>query len=453
MVFGAAREFSRRCLTARNCVGLPAAAEYGASGREWRGSYGRRNRLITYATSNPDGPCLSLAARADSAASTPLGDATVSIVGTTLGVTTGADGRFTLDRVPPGAVTVRVRLLGYRTVDRAVRVRAGDTVRVDVVLQTDAQLLSGVRTDARRADAELFLTRPNIATITMNAAAMAGVPSVGEPDVIRLVQLLPGVAARNDFNTGLNVRGGEADQNLVLLDGYQIYNPFHLGGLSSTFMDATVGGIELMTGAFPSRFGGRLSSVLDVKSAEDVRTGLHASADISVLATTGRVAGSFGGKGTWSIAARRTYADKLASIFTNNIFPYHFTDFHGRATYALPGDVRLAVTAYGGRDVLDANLAEFETDTAPTKAIAGQWKFNWGNQVVGATASKDLAPGATVPLLGFLLGDSTTVAMSLSSSGFSTLLDLGDGALSQRSEVRDVRLGLSLVTRGESHDR
>jgi hypothetical protein len=127
-----------------------------------------------------------VSARADSAASTPLGDATVSIVGTTLGVTTGADVRFTLERVPPGAVTVRVRLLGYRTVDRAVRVRAGDTVRVDVVLQTDAQLLSGVRTDARRADAELFLTRPNIATITMNAAAMAGVPSVGEPDVIRL---------------------------------------------------------------------------------------------------------------------------------------------------------------------------------------------------------------------------------------------------------------------------
>ena len=68
---------------------------------------------------------------------------------------------------------------------------------------------------------------------------MAGVPSVGEPDVVRVVQLLPGVMARNDFNTGLNVRGGSADQNLVLLDGIPIYNPFHMGGLFSTFMDAT----------------------------------------------------------------------------------------------------------------------------------------------------------------------------------------------------------------------
>ena len=110
-----------------------------------------------------------------------------------------------------------------------------------------------------------------VGTIVLAAPAMAGVPSAGEPDVVRVVQLLPGVVARNDYNTGLNVRGGEADQNLVLLDGFPIYNPFHLGGLSSTFMDKTVGGIELMTAAFPARYGGRLSSVLDVQSAEDAR--------------------------------------------------------------------------------------------------------------------------------------------------------------------------------------
>jgi len=87
---------------------------------------------------------------------------------------------------------------------------------------------------------------------------MAGVPSVGEPDVVRVVQLLAGVSARNDYNSGLNVRGGSADQNLVLLDGIPIYNPFHMGGIFSTFMDATVGGIELRTGAFPARYDGRL---------------------------------------------------------------------------------------------------------------------------------------------------------------------------------------------------
>ena len=159
-------------------------------------------------------------ARADTGAPLPARSATVSIVGLSVAITTSAsDGRYILEGVPTGYVTVRVRLDGYRMAERSVRVRAADTVRLDITLQTDAQLLAAVRTDARVADAELFFANPNISTLAMNAASMAGVPAVGEPDIIRLVQLLPGISARNDFNTGLNVRGGEADQNLVLLDG------------------------------------------------------------------------------------------------------------------------------------------------------------------------------------------------------------------------------------------
>ena len=390
---------------------------------------------------------------ADSGAATPARGAAVSVVGSALGATTGADGRFVLERAPAGPLTVRVRLLGYRTVERAIRVLVGDTVRVDVTLQTEVQLLVPVRTSARSADVEVFLSKPNLATVTMTAAAMTGVPSVGEPDVVRLVQLLPGVAARNDFNTGLTVRGGEADQNLVLLDGYPIYNPFHLGGLFSTFMSATVGGIELMTGAFPARYGGRLSSVLDVRSAEEMRPGVHGSADVSALAGTARLSGSFGGeRGTWSVAGRRTYADALTSIFTNDIFPYHFQDFHGHASYALPGNVRLGVTAYGGTDVLDANLAEFATDTAPSRASAGRWAFDWGNRVLGASVAKDFGSDARIPVLGWRLGDSATIEQRVSTSGFSTRLDLGDGASSQRSEIRDVRIAGSLLTHGAAHD-
>ena len=391
--------------------------------------------------------------RADTGVATPVAGARVTIAGTTIGTVTGADGRYALDRVPPGASIVRVGLLGYRAVERAIRLDAGDTVRVDVTLHPDTRLLDPVRTSARAAEIEQFLARPNVATITMSAAAMAGVPSVGEPDVVRVVQLLPGVLSRNDFNTGLTVRGGEADQNLILLDGHPIHNPFHLGGLFSTFMDATVGGVELLTGAFPARYGGRLSSVLDVRSAEDVRPGVHASADISALATTGRVSGAFrGGRGTWSVAGRRTYADALARVFTDNIFPYHFRDFHGRATYALPGDVRLGVTAYTGRDVLDANLAEFEADSSPTRAREGRWAFGWGNRVFGASVSRDLGPGSRLPLLGLPLGDSATIEQRLSTSGFSTLLDLGDGAHSQRSEIRDVRVAGSLLVHRRAHD-
>src|SRR6185295_1843053 len=258
-------------------------------------------------------------------------------------------------------------------------------------LEPDPLVLGEVKVAARSVDQELFETRPSVGTIAMSAAAMAAAPRVGERDVVRVMQLLPGVEARNDFNTGLNVRGGEADQNLILLDGHPLYNPFHLGGLFSTFMDATVGGIELMTGAFPARYGGRLSSVLDVKSADDSRPGIHGTADVSALGATGRVTGLFAdGLGTWSVAARRTYADAAARIFTTNIFPYHFRDVHARSTYILPSDVRLALTLYVGRDVLDANLAEFETDSADSRASQGRWAFNWGNRLAGLTLTKDL---------------------------------------------------------------
>jgi hypothetical protein len=195
-----------------------------------------------------------------------------------------------------------------------------------------------------------------------------------------------------------------------------------------------------MTAAFPARYGGRLSSVLDVQSRVDARDGVHGSADVSVLAGTARLSGALGGRGTWSVAARRTYADALTRVFTNSAFPYHFRDLHGHATYALPGNVRLGVTAYAGRDILDANLAELAADSAPSRASEGRWAVDWGNRVLGATLAKDL-------------GAHTTIEQRVSTSSFSTLLDIGGGAFSQRSAIRDLRLSGSLADRRTSHDR
>jgi hypothetical protein len=282
---------------------------------------------------------------ADSGADTPLAGARVSVVGTALGATSASDGRYRITGVPAGRVTLRARLLRYRAADVEVIVNAGDSTRADIVVRREPTLLSAVETKARVADAELFTSRPNIGVTSLGAETMNAIPTVGEPDVARTVQLMPGVIARNDFNTGLIVHGGEADQNLVLLDGYPVHNPFHLGGLFGTFIDATVGRIELMSSALPARLGGRLSSVLDVRSADDARRGVHLTADVSALAATGVLSGGFGGdRGTWSFGARRTYADALQSIFTDNIFPYHFHDFQGHATYALPGGARLSAT-------------------------------------------------------------------------------------------------------------
>jgi hypothetical protein len=184
--------------------------------------------------------------------SEPTARGPISIVGTTQGTLADADGRFVISAVAAGERTIRAHLLGYAALDRVVVVRAGDTTRVELRLNAEAQVLNAVRTEARPVDRELFDSKPAVGTVQITARAAEGVPKLGEPDVLRIVQLLPGVEARNDFSTGFNVRGGEADQNLILLDGYPIYNPFHVGGLFSTFIDPTVGDITLMTGGFPA---------------------------------------------------------------------------------------------------------------------------------------------------------------------------------------------------------
>jgi hypothetical protein len=377
----------------------------------------------------------------------------VAVVGSARGAIADPDGRFVIPGVPVGDALLRARLLGYKTLETHVTVRAGDTTRVELQLQVEAALLDAVKSEARLTEREVYESKPNVGTVQITARAAEGVPKFGEPDIIRVVQLLPGVEARNDFSTGLNVRGGESDQNLILLDGYPIYNPFHLGGLFSTFIDPMVQGLTLMTGGFPARYGGRLSSVLDVQSADEPRNGIHGSAELSLLSSTGQLGSAFaGGKGTWMLAGRRTYADEFVKLISTQELPYHFRDEQGHLTYAFTPTTKLAVTVYDGRDQLDADIADFG-DSTDANASAGGFKFGWGNTVAGATLTKTLMSATRGPWAHFFLGDSTTLEQRASMSDFSTRLDLGDGTLNLHNGVGERRVSGSLSAHTPTHDR
>jgi hypothetical protein len=390
----------------------------------------------------------------DATSAEPRAGAAVSIVGTTRGAIADADGRFVIPSVAPGTVTLRARLLGYKTIERSVTVSGADTTRADFALEPEATVLNAVRTEARPIERDLFESKPSVGTVQITARAAEGIPKFGEADIIRIVQLLPGVEARNDFSTGLNVRGGESDQNLILLDGFPIYNPFHLGGLFSTFIDPTVRDVTLITGGFPARYGGRLSSVLDVHSVDEVRSGLHGTAEVSVLASTGAIGSAFSkGKGSWMIAGRRTYADKFVDLISSNELPYHFRDEQAHLTYAFTPTLKLALTAYDGRDQLDASIATFGDSTTGATASGGDFDFGWGNRVVGASLTKTLNNAARGGFVRGLFGDSTTLEQRASQSVFSTNLDLGQGALKLFNRVGDVRLAGSIAAHGGKHDR
>jgi hypothetical protein len=345
----------------------------------------------------------------------------------------------------PGVWFARARAFNQREAEVRVAVAARDTADVYIRLTESAQLLeiTKVTAGADRAAAERarFERSPDVGAITMTGQAMRNVPSIGEPDVLRAAQLLAGVVARNDYSAGYNVRGGESDQNLVLLDGIPVYNPFHLGGLFGTFIDQAVGSVDMLVGGFPAEYGSRLSSVLDVHTRERERAGVHGTASVSLLSSSATLGGSvFGGRGAWDVAVRRTYIDKVVGALTNKVLPYHFQDaqLHGR--WRLPHNGSLLLTAYSGIDDLGGSFAQFG-DTS--RAGGGDFGFRWGNRLVGLTYRQPLGAGAGL--------DSALLTQRASITKFATLLDLGSGSLRFQNAVRETQAAGQFVAWRGAH--
>jgi hypothetical protein len=297
-------------------------------------------------------------------------------------------------------------------------------------------MLPTVRTEAPRVERKAFETKPNVSALSVTARDLGSAPRFfAEADVLRSLQLMPGVEARNDYTAGMNVRGGEADQNLVLLDGYPVYNPFHFGGLFGTFIEPAVGRVDMHTGGFPAPYGGRLSSVLDVRSAEEDRAGLHGTTEVSLIASTLSLGGSLGPGGSWLVAGRRTYADQAINLVKKNAFPYHFFDLETHLAHTLPGGFRVALTGYGGDDLLHFN----STNAGERQRVL------WENRVIGATLSKAFVN------LPHLLGDSAALEQRVSQSLFNLDAQISGGGFSLLSTVRDLRAAGSMTAYSAGH--
>ena len=350
---------------------------------------------------------------------------------------TDSTGRFVFRDVPAGRVRLRTASFGFEPVDTTIVVVSSDTMTMTLRVRRLPQSLAPVRTIAKSPERLRFEEQAMPSVVTISGNEVRRVPAIGETDVLRSVALLPGVIARNDFSAGFNVRGGEADQNLVLLDGIPIYNPFHLGGLFGTFIDKAVSGVDVVTGAFPARYGGRLSSVIDVKSLEETRRGAHGAAEVSLLSSSVFGGGSVDdGKLSWNFAARRTYADKVVQwLRGRNDFPYHFQDAQFRGRYLLPSGGSLGLTAYVGKDLLyyiDDDVSTGGVVNGPEGPVVlddddETVKFDWGNRVVGLTLDQPL-------------GGRTMLSQRLAYTGFSTHFDLTGQNIDLAQSVAELQL-------------
>ena len=302
--------------------------------------------------------------------------ATVAIPGLNTGTTTNGRGFYTLS-VPQGVYTLQATYIGYAPFSGSVRVSGNQAF--NITLEAATNELQVVEIEAQTLRQKLNDTRMSVEKLTTREAKL--LPALfGEVDLIKTLQLKPGVQSGGEGSSGLYVRGGGPDQNLVLLDGALIYNPSHLFGFFSVFNSDAVKSVELYKGGFPAQFGGRLSSVVDVDMTEGNPDKVHASGGLGLISSRLTLDGPIiKDKATFLISGRRTYVDVFTRQLNrlnedepdyNPIPDYYFYDLNGKLNYTHGEKDELTLSSYWGRDFFTFKDDDFK------------FGFDWGNSMV-----------------------------------------------------------------------
>ncbi len=283
----------------------------------------------------------------DSESGEGLPGANVFFKQTDIGTATNIDGYFVLPAVPAGNYQLSITFVGYATHSEAITIHDNAAIRRNFELSQQNIELQSVEVSGERIERKLNI---QLSRVKLGVRQLKSVPQLGEADLFRTLQSLPGVLTESDFSTGLVIRGGNTDQNLILLDGITVYNPSHVGGLFSNFIVDAVKEADLMKGGFNAEYGGRLSAVLNVRSREGNRKKFSGKSSVSLLSAQTTLEGPVG-KGAWVASGRRTYFDKVFEG-TKLEFPYYFWDVQGHVFQDLSENDRVSVSWYAGTDDL-----------------------------------------------------------------------------------------------------
>jgi hypothetical protein len=264
---------------------------------------------------------------------------------------TGDNGRFE-KKLPTGIKTISVSYVGFKSISKTFNLNVDTALLFE--LEPDASMLHEVIVSTGRYSGEDIL---NSTRSSMHVVTLADVESIpvlgGEADIIKTLQLLPGVLRGVEGSSDLFVRGGAADQNLVLLDDVPIYNTSHLLGFVSVFNSDVLDKVEAINGGFPARFGGRLSSILNVQTNSDIPDRAKVSGDVGLIASRLSVVQPIlKNKMAIHLAGRRTYIDQVMKLVNQNL-PYFFYDLNGKLVFKPTARDEINVNYYGGEDILD----------------------------------------------------------------------------------------------------
>lgn len=292
--------------------------------------------------------------------------------------------------LPKGKVSLAFSYIGYQTETRAFALQRDTVINIRLTLQNTLQevVVTGHHS-------ETGVRGSQMSAVEVPIAQIKNIPSLlGENDIIKALQLLPGVQSGTEGSAGLYVRGGGPDENLLLLDGIPLYNVNHMMGFFSVFNSDALKNVTLYKGSFPARFGGRLSSVVDVRMKDGDEKKIRGTASIGTLSAKLQVEGPIiKEKTTFNVSLRRTYFDILAQPFikmaarqegddTRYGGGYYFYDVNAKFTHKFSDRDRLYLSMYMGDDAMHVRMRTKDTYSAYNESKEWQkMTWGWGNLV------------------------------------------------------------------------
>ena len=294
----------------------------------------------------------------DASSGEDLISATVYIPALGIGAVSNLYGFYSLT-IAPGTYDVVYSYIGYA--DQIIQLELTKDLNQSVELKEDYQLAGEVVITAEKEHEADNVETTEMSTIDVKMETVKKIPALfGEVDIIKAIQLLPGVKSVGEGSSGFYVRGGNVDQNLVLLDEAPIYNASHMLGFFSSFNPDAIKDMKLYKGAIPSYYGGRLSSVLDIRMKEGNSKQFAGSGGIGTIMSRLAIEAPLGDRGSFMLSGRRSYLDVIAKAYlslTSNKEgrndKFYFYDLNAKTNYRLNENNRVFGSGYFGRDVFD----------------------------------------------------------------------------------------------------
>ena len=355
--------------------------------------------------------------------------ATITLRGTTTGTTSNLDGFFTLFDVPFDTSTLHISYIGYDAVDLKL---SPQLIKSGVVIELEALSTHLDEVVVSANSYKVLQTNTGVSVASISTKQLSKLPSIGEVDIFRSLQLLPGISSTNQSSAGLFVRGGTPEQNLVLLDGMTVYKVDHFFGFFSAFNSIAVKDVKIYKGAFPAKYGGRISSVVDMNLKTGSFEKLKAIAGANLFAYSAMVEGPINEKVAFMMAGRRSFGGVINSdtfkklgenllggnefsgveetdnVRLNEVQPdFNFYDMNAKLSYRPTEKDLITVSYYAGRDFLDESrdlliVIPVGTDVADNREllIDIQSTTNWGNSGGALKWSRQWSPKVFTNFIG-----------------------------------------------------